>query len=192
MWKRYIPSLASFLFASGLQVSGYQNPYVASFLFALGGILLIYAAWPKLKIRSWRSKSVTSALFNDPHVILSCDATKPRTWHLSSSNASAFNVTSDPIGTSDLYALVDIIHEIKASESVGIKFLVHDKKNQIENHPLLWLENIFDYSASKAYPVCVHYKDAGGQNFRSEAMIVWDGPKEEIRIIHERILRVSS
>lgn len=192
MWKRYIPSLASFLFASGLQVSGYQNSYVASFLFALGGILLIYAAWPKLKIRTWRSKSVTPALSNDAHVILSCDATKPRTWHLSSSNASAFNVTSDPIGTSDLYALIDAIHEIKASQTVDVKFLVHDKKNQIVNHPLRWLENIFDYSSPNTYPVCVRYKDAASQNFRSEARIIWDGPKDEVKIIHERILRVSS
>jgi len=173
-------------------MSGYQNPYVASLLLTLGAVLLIYAAWPKLKIWIRRSKSGTSALSSDPHVIFSCDATKLRTWHLSNSNASAFNVTSDPIGTSDLYAVVDTIHEIKASQTVDVKFLVHDKKNQIVNHPLRWLENIFDYSSLNTYPVSIRYENAAGQNFQSQATIIWDGPKEEAKITHERILRVSS
>ena len=113
MWKRYIPSFAFFLLAAGLQLSGYQNPYVAISLFVLGAILLIYAAWPKLDVWIRRSKAIKPPLPNDPHAIFSSSATKPRTWHLESSNASAFNVTLDPIGTSDLYAIADVIHAIK-------------------------------------------------------------------------------
>jgi hypothetical protein len=173
-------------------------PYLFYVSLGLGafGLFLLVATYvnttPTLKKWISRSTSDYPALPHDPHVIISCDSTKPRKWNLSSANASAFNVTSDPIGTNDLYARIDAIHEIKANQSVGVQFLVHDKKNQIENHPLLWLDSIFDYSASKTYQVCVHYRDAAGQNFRSEAKISWDGPTEGIKIAHERILRVSS
>jgi hypothetical protein len=173
-------------------------PYLFYISLSLGafGLFLLVAIFvnttPTLKRWVLRNNALTPALPNDPHVIFSVSDSKPRTWHLSNSNANAFNITLARIGTSDLYAQADDIQEIKANQSIQVNFSVDDIKTQEKIARTPWLDIVFVGPASKAYPVCISYNDASGQKFRSEATIIWDNTKNEWKVVHGRIVRVSS